>query len=78
MLLQLFALLLSTPTTSLDLGDGGTFARWSQRRCGLVRLSGRPVEGHHPEMRLGFVVGGKDDTVAFLDGVEEKSTAVQI
>jgi hypothetical protein len=29
-------------------------------------------------MRLGFVVGSENNTVALLDGVEEESTAVQI
>ena len=43
-----------------------------------MRLAGRPIEGHYPEMGLGFIVGSKNDTVTFLDGVEEEPAAIQI
>ena len=64
---------------ALDLGHGRTLSRRRrQRRRRLVQLARGPVQRHHPQVRLGLVVGGEHHAVAFFDGVEEESTAVQI
>ena len=75
----LHAVFASAVRVALDLGDGGTFAgRRSQRRRRFVRLSRGSIEGHDPKMRLGLVISREDHAIAFLHGVEEEATALQI
>lgn len=65
------AVLLCTIGVALDLADSGVLVGYRDRRGGLVRLTGRPVHRHHPQVTFVLVVRSVYYIVAFAHSVEK-------
>lgn len=67
-------MLLRTVSITLDLANGGILVGHGNRRGGLVRLSGRPVHRHHPQVTFVLVVRSVHYIVALAYSVEKVPT----
>jgi len=68
----LHAVFLRAIGVALDLADGGALVGHRKRRGGFVRLTGRPVHRHHPQVTLVLVIRGVHYVVALAHSVEEE------
>jgi len=68
----LHAVFLRSIGVALDLADGGVLIGHRDRRGGLVRLTGRPIHRHHPQVTLVLVIRGVHYVVTLAHSVEEE------